>query len=232
MIIQDITTNKNKFSNAKDILDLALSNTDITSTQYNTYYPLVNNLYNSNNNLLTNLSGNIGHKRAGNYQSISSVFDNPDNTMNEIVKSNSNYKILENCSTDIVSAVNNLSLFSDLKDSLPSVIDFSSFSDIFNWIDINYSDYFSIFTDFANSINNTLSSFGAIKDDIVLFIDNIRNLADDILHSSITDSPCLNEIGTTLLKYKLPESVDIIEQLKTGDKSKIISDKIDTFKIT
>ena len=231
MIVSDITAYKDKFSSSKTILDNALTATDITQIEYDTYYPVVDSLYTNNNNLLTSLSGTMGHKSAGNFTAIADVFDNPDKTMDEIVRSNNKYKVVEACAGDIINSASSLVDFSAFKDLLPAVPDFTDYLSIFSWVDTFADDFNQYFSDMENAISTVITSLGVVKDNVKQFISDVKTLANDIIQSSLIDSPCITNIGTEVLAYKSPESVALINQLKTGDKAQLISNKIDSFQI-
>lgn len=233
MIKSQITDYKTKFNDAKAILDGDLSATNINQQQYDTYYPIVDGLYNKNLDLETTLSQQIGHKEAGNFGTVDEIYDNPDKTMTEIVKNSTKYDLTSGCKSQITDSVSNVDLTVTTLGSLSGITvpTFLSSLDIFNWCDTNASTFTPLVDTLTTSVNISKTNIEAMRTGVKNYLNSSLSTAQLVSQHVLSGSSCESSIANQALKYKDPTDTEFIESLNSGDLASKINSKLDTFKL-
>jgi len=227
-----LETNNSLCVSAKTELDNALTNSLITQTQHDTYYPMLDNIISNNNLIIAELNKNVGHKSVGNYGNINDMITNPSKTKDEITRSITKYKPLTDCAPDIIGSTNGLDSLLDAFSNLPTIDFMINYQSIINWLDLNNSSYSSFINSMVTSITDFVNNITNMKNNVKTYINNIVTVAGNVVSAMLPDnSPCATSIGNVLLNEKSVDDLNFINSLKTDDITTVINNKIKSIQI-
>ena len=205
-------------------LDDDLANMIITQEYYDTQYPIVESQKIDLESISSTLSEEIGGKQAGNFTTMEDLLINKDQTMDEMNRSITKIVPSECVDQDYVGTI-----YSTLTTGLNNLISIDNI-DIF---DPSFKDNSSEISSYLSQLTVIKSTVGEIKNKVVQYIDNIRDLSNNIGYSQLQGDTCSNVLFSKLTTFKSVNQLTDINDIRNSiDVASTIKDKIDNFKIS